>query len=455
MHQHNTEKYPFTDGQVYAILPDGQGGFFIGGYFQKIGRYTHSNIGHIFSDGTVDPFFNVNVDGGVICLASDGTNLYFGGYFYHVNNIARNYVASVNKSTGALTSFNPNANNTVNTLAYSNGTVYLGGDFTTLNGNQTRNYAGAVTTSNVLTSWDPNLNNSVSKIVVNANGARIFLAGNFTTVKGLSYPSIAKVNNTTGQPLSWKPNPDNSVSEMLLNGGYLYIGGYFTSLNGVNRLHVASIDTTAGVATGLKADVSSRIEDLFISAGKLYVAGNFDHIQNLPRLNIAQIDLTTGLVTKWNSNQANSPNTDVISVAVNGHNVMMGGWFEYIGYTPGNFITKIDISNSIYKVIDWHPVLQGYDIKSVNDILHYGHDVFACGNFYYHYDGVVPPMFNLIALSDSSAAISHQFTEYPDAPLTLLGVFDKKLMVAGSFKIFIRCRMLLSPEFAKTSQATT
>jgi len=74
-----------VSGTVYATIPDGSGGWYIGGDFTSVGGVTRRRIAHILSDGTVG-------------------------------------------------SWNPNANNTVNALAVSGGVVYAGGDFTSFAG---------------------------------------------------------------------------------------------------------------------------------------------------------------------------------------------------------------------------------------------------------------------------------------------------------------------------------
>ena len=39
---------------VHVVVPDGSGGFYIGGEFTNVGGLTRNNIAHILSDGTVD-----------------------------------------------------------------------------------------------------------------------------------------------------------------------------------------------------------------------------------------------------------------------------------------------------------------------------------------------------------------------------------------------------------------
>jgi hypothetical protein len=46
---------PRINGGVYAIAPDGSGGWYIGGHFTSVGGLARSNIAHISADHTVSP----------------------------------------------------------------------------------------------------------------------------------------------------------------------------------------------------------------------------------------------------------------------------------------------------------------------------------------------------------------------------------------------------------------
>ena len=74
--------FPKVNGHVYASVPDGSGGWYIGGDFVQVGAY----IAHILPDGTVDSAWqpSVSVDTGyytplVYTLALSGSRLYVGG----------------------------------------------------------------------------------------------------------------------------------------------------------------------------------------------------------------------------------------------------------------------------------------------------------------------------------------------------------------------------------------
>src|SRR6185436_18628316 len=41
------------DGTVYSVVADGDGGWFVGGNFSKVGGVAHEGLVHLLSDGTV------------------------------------------------------------------------------------------------------------------------------------------------------------------------------------------------------------------------------------------------------------------------------------------------------------------------------------------------------------------------------------------------------------------
>ena len=129
-----------------ASAPDGNGGFYIGGTFGRLGGEQRQKIGHILADGSVDPDFNPGVPGqnsvvNALALSGDGGTLYVGGSFTFIGGQTRNNLAALEAATGRVTSFDPAGLGTdgpVFALEVSGTQVYVGGEFELLGG-QTRN----------------------------------------------------------------------------------------------------------------------------------------------------------------------------------------------------------------------------------------------------------------------------------------------------------------------------
>ena len=119
---------------VYEAIPDGSGGWFIGGAFTQVGSSARVGVARLNSDGTVHPFV-CGITGQVIDMALSNDTLYLGGTFIStVINTQRNVMA-VNANTGVpYAMFQGGVNNAVRALEKAGTTVFAGGDFTYPNG---------------------------------------------------------------------------------------------------------------------------------------------------------------------------------------------------------------------------------------------------------------------------------------------------------------------------------
>src|SRR6266404_7952352 len=69
--------FPSVNGDVYAAINDGQGGWFVGGFFSVVGGFLRTNLVHIKSDRTVDQNWAPSAAGGSVhCLALSAGTLY-------------------------------------------------------------------------------------------------------------------------------------------------------------------------------------------------------------------------------------------------------------------------------------------------------------------------------------------------------------------------------------------
>jgi hypothetical protein len=66
------ETFSEPDGAIRCALPDGVGGWYIGGGFSNVGDVARNGLAHILADGTVDPNFNPDMSSTVNSLALSG-----------------------------------------------------------------------------------------------------------------------------------------------------------------------------------------------------------------------------------------------------------------------------------------------------------------------------------------------------------------------------------------------
>lgn len=77
------------NGTILTMIPDGAGGWFVGGNFEVYGT-TITDPAHVRSDHTIDAAWQASVNGLVYALALHQGILYIGGSFSTVNGFSQN-----------------------------------------------------------------------------------------------------------------------------------------------------------------------------------------------------------------------------------------------------------------------------------------------------------------------------------------------------------------------------
>ena len=111
-----------TNGNVNAIVQDGNT-VYIGGAFSEVGPNVANGAALDKTTGAPDLAF-ANPDGTLNACIPDGSGgWYIGGSFTHVGGLPRAYLARIN-ADGSVAAWNPNPGNAVYALAVSGNTVY-------------------------------------------------------------------------------------------------------------------------------------------------------------------------------------------------------------------------------------------------------------------------------------------------------------------------------------------
>jgi hypothetical protein len=259
--------------EVHKAIPDGSGGWYVGGTFDCVDGGTQSDFAHILSGGQVDPAMSFQVGsnyvrGGVYDLVSDGNTLYLGGSFQTVNGQPRNNLAAIDLATKTLLPWAPDTNSEVSCLALDNSALYVGGEF--------------------------------------------------TTIGGQPRPDVGAVDKSTGSALSWNPQPNYLVYSMAVTNSIVYILGGFYQMGGLPRNSIAAVDETSGAVLPWTSSVNlSNYTSLFLSGGSLYIAG----------IGFQQTDLTTGATASWGPTMNGTAN----EVSAMGTTLYVGGSFNQVG----------------------------------------------------------------------------------------------------------------------------
>ena len=359
-----------NDGTVLISIPDGQGGWYIGGTFSKINNLTRNKIAHTLQNGSVDPNFNPSFSGvGVNSLYLDSTRnlLYVGGEFSSIGGQTRNNLAGITTSTGIATSWNPNVTGNdgsytpiVNAIAFdsANGLIYIGGLFTSVGGQSRQRIAAINTTTGLATGWNPNISDntpSIKALSLNSASGVLYAAGLFNFVGAQPRKNIAAIDISTGLATSWDPGANYTVFTLALDSasGLLYTGGQFSVIGGQSRARIAAISTATGLATNWNPSANGDVFTISQDSAKnlVYIGGKFTSAGGQSRNEIAAIDTTTDLATSWNP----GANDEVHTLALNPNRdvIYVGGWFSSVGGKIRNHIAAID--NATGQLTDWNP----------------------------------------------------------------------------------------------------
>jgi|GEM_PF-5914138 len=169
-------KWWITDGGVLAVLPVGNI-LYLGGGFTRIGPCIPFGVPIDALNGTPDtPFAEPN--GGVSVSVPDGSGgWYIGGGFSLVGDTPRDHLAQID-SSGEVTGWNPGCDGGIAELVISGGTMCVGGSFSVIGGQARSNIAALDPATGQATSWNPGADDDVRAIATNrlylhtpANGA--------------------------------------------------------------------------------------------------------------------------------------------------------------------------------------------------------------------------------------------------------------------------------------------
>ena len=377
---------------VRTVVPDGSGGFYVGGNFSHVGTLFRRNIAHILPNGKVDPNFRSNAKGGVVALALSGTTLYVGGAFDSIGDRTRHHVAALRATSGAVTDWNPSANRNVNTLAVSGQTVYAGGEFTAIGGESRNRIAALDANTGQATSWNPDASKqywdgqtSVHALAV--SGATVYVGGHFDSIGGRDRSNIAALDATTGQASNWDPDAGGPVYALAVSSQTVYIGGLFHSVGGQPRNHLAALDATTGEPTSWDPNIQAtdytqgQVNALAVTGQTVYAGGSFTSVGGQTRHYLAAIDATTGDATNWNPDvqglgaDLNDAMTEVHALAVSGQTVYAGGRFNSIGGQTRHNLAALDPTTGA--LMSWNPDANG----EVDALAVSGQTIYAGGWF--------------------------------------------------------------------------
>lgn len=450
--------YWVPDGPVYALARDPvSGSLYLGGDFDSVNPYT----GHMLalSIDTAQPNLNLPIFNGDVSVIIPDPNggWYVGGNFTRVDEGNKTGVARFDANFELDPDFWISIKNMVNgneeeaqvhALAATTDYLYIGGLFTSVGSSSKKNLAMISLSTRFPTSWSPDPNGIVRALHI--DGDSLFVGGDFTIVSGTAQVGLACF---TSPPLpepplpvilptlkSWNANLSGSVYTLDSLDGYLFAGGQFTFTDGQNlgvfdMLNAAPYPGFSSVPNGLVRVVRITGKDAVLNA-RIYIGGDFKSIDSLikyPYLARYQpVDNGNGYDLQLDPTYQPLPDAPVRAITENNnppdnnYPLYIGGEFQTIGALEASWLARLDNAGAVDP--GWLPPLQAragdvYAVAIAGDRVLIGGNFFSAGG---------EKRSSLAALNATGALIS-TFDAPINGEVRALLLDEDVLYVGGSF----------------------
>src|ERR1019366_2918087 len=379
-----------VNGVVKAVVPDGSGGWFIGGTFTGIGTLAVTNVAHLKPDLTPDTGWNAKLVGSTVnALALDSGRLYIGGTFSKINGLALSGgLAGVN-AANPVVNWNPLLSGSVNAMQVVGGLIYVGGSFYSVGNSNVQNVAAISTSTTLANSFNPStVDAQILTLFVTATN--IYVGGQFTTIGTKSRNRLAALDLNVGVANSWNPNPNGIVRALYITSTNAFVGGDFTTISVANRRGFASIGLT-GVGTAQPFDLALQapgtanlVRSILLQGNSLYVGGQFTNALAAPHFLVVGFDITSGqpvptpMGTDFNGTAGAAYGANALASA-NG-NVLVAGDFQSMGGVVRQRAAALSITTGA--ALPWSP---GFDFPVM--CMAYGTNrIYVGGSFTNYYN---------------------------------------------------------------------
>lgn len=365
--------FPRISGNVYAVVDDGQGGWYIGGAFGQVNGQSTLRLIHVLSDFSIDPTFSPAPSGTIYALAQKGDTLYVGGSFSNIYGQSRSNLAAIDLSTNTLTNWQPEPNGIVRALEVMSGNIIVGGNFTRISDRQYPRFAVLDAASGIPSDTKTPVSGEVLAFKNSPNGGgHLFVGGSFNGDVGYSAQRVALFEGMSEISPSTFPSFNNAVRVAISDGvGGYYIAGQFTQANGTLQRRLTHVLPDQSIDPNFEFNINNAVYSMFRSGNLLYLGGAFTSIDGTARNRLAAIDLTTNTLTSWDPNANNQVNVMI----PDGGTVLIGGRFTSMGGQTRNRLASVDLTSGV--VNSWNPDAN----NDVNDLLVQGSEVYVAGKF--------------------------------------------------------------------------
>jgi outer membrane protein assembly factor BamB len=400
-------------GPVWAAVPDGGGGWYIGGSFTSVGGVLRSGLAHLLADGSLDAAFAPPELGEVRALALDGGRLYVGG----VEPLAAApsflaFLSALDPATGGvLVSYQLPSRTVVDDESPLSGVVALaagnGRVVAAFNGD---NGIAAYNETSGARLWSrpgtPSYSPGGGPAALAVVAGRLLIGGEISTPSGRVYlqeldpatgallaqpavagpvSKIATVANTAYLMVVgrnggsvWKLKPSSGLltriaalrfcSAIATDGTTLYVAGSTTGLVGTVAFdaHLRVYALNLGQAKPSPQPLSQVLaggnaNTLALQSGRLLVGGSFLGMGGVERAGLAAFDAQTGALLPWRPTVQDG---HVSALAGSGTTIYLGGAFKGVSGHPRRGLAAVS-SLGTGKLLRWNPRLSQASIAAL------------------------------------------------------------------------------------------
>lgn len=391
--------FPKVAGSVYAIVPDGSGGWYIGGMFSGAGGKPRACLAQIRPDGSVSDWNPSVTDPRgpyappvIFAIAVDGNRVYVGGAFCSIGGQPRMGLGCVDAQTGAVLDWVADASEDghVDALALHGDTLFVGGGFSSLGGAPRSSLAAVNALTGEVLPWRMDVFGGAYALLACAD--TLYVGGDFIAIAGRSQPILVAVDipSATLLPIDFRASgisrdyvPDPRVDALAKVSDTLYVVGNFSQIGGQIRSGIAALDATSGHALTWSPDTTGPRDEgwppllhksVAVSGGVVYIGGYFWSVAGTHHPYVAAWDRQTGHVLDWTP----TPDDAVMALAASGDTIHLGGDFRMMGaWRHRAGLAAIDLVTGRLKPA-WNPNPNGGICTAV---VAAGDRVFVSGDF--------------------------------------------------------------------------
>jgi hypothetical protein len=387
--------FPKVAGSLGVLIPDGSGGWYIGGEFTGVAGKPRSCLAQIRADGTVTDW-NPRVTGSpgyidpptVLSLARYGNRIFVGGAFKEIGGQPRANLGCVDATTGDLLDWDWNTGS-IYALVLRDSTLFVAGEFSSIGGQPRAKLAALNAATGEVLPWRADVYGSAYTLLIHED--TLFVGGSFLGIAGVEQHMLAALNARTAELLPFNARVSGVVrdylapplvSDLELVGDTLYVAGNFTNIGGIADSSLAAVNATSGDAISWPTpSLGPQYEGfppllcttVVVSGGTVYIGGWFDTVGGESRPFTAALDRQSGALLPWNP----KPDLQVGLIVPDGDTVYLGGIFSLLGeWRHRAGLAAIDLTTGTVK--PWNPNPNGGICTAIAAS---GDRVFVSGDF--------------------------------------------------------------------------